>query len=409
MRPLALRTDSADTSDVYREDRAPLPAGVWTAEGFFLTTADVVKPGILEYRRADGSIRRELVPEEGLRDPASLATLARKPVTLEHPSGGQLVTPENVAALGVGDADGEVTVTDDGYVRVKIAVRREDALDAIRRGKQEVSPGYLCRLDETPGEHPKYGRYDAVQHDRRYNHIAITDRARGGRDIRLRADSDERITPASPTTPEGNMKNLGLILALAKAGQTDQARAQLLEAGASRADADDLIEMAEEVAEEAAEAESIEKVKAAYEAAEKAWLAEKAEYEKKIDAFVKAEPAVMAAKMDAHFAERFPLYNRAVSLKMDAAALAKMDNAALRKAVALKIAPASRTDADDSYYCAVLDLAGTIRTDASLEAFTPRPNPAGTAARQDADKGVITHNDRFNAMKDASVYAAKGK
>jgi len=409
MTPTArLRLDSADTPDVYREDRAPLPAGVWTAEGFFLTTADVVKPGILEYRRADGSIRRELVPEEELRDPASLATLARKPVTLEHPRGGQLVTPENVAELGVGDADGEVMVSDDGYVRIKIAVRRADALDAIRAGKQEVSPGYLCRLDETPGEHPKYGRYDAVQHDRRYNHIAITDRARGGRDIRLRADSDERITPANPT-PEGNMKNLGFILALAKAGQADVARAQLIEAGASRADADELIGMAEEVAEEEAEAESIEKVKAAYEAAEKAWLAEKAEYEKKIDAFTKAEPAVMAAKMDAHFAERFPLYNRAVALKMDTGTLAKLDNAALRKAVALKIAPTSRADADDSYYCAVLDLAGTLRTDSHLEPFTPRPNPVGTAARQDADKGVITHNDRFNAMKDASVHAAKGK
>jgi len=172
---------------VFRYDRAELGPARRTAEGYLLCEAFVAKPGIMEYYQADGSVIRELLPEETLKDAQSSVTLASKPVTLEHPE--EMVGPDNVAQYAVGDVGEEIFVTEDGWLKVRMAVRRKDAIDAITRGKSEVSPGYQAEIDFTPGNHPEFGQYDAIQKVRRYNHLAIVDVARGGPQIRLRADS----------------------------------------------------------------------------------------------------------------------------------------------------------------------------------------------------------------------------
>lgn len=176
-----------NTKTVFRYDRAELGPARRTAEGYLLCEAFVAKPGIMEYYQADGTIIRELLPEDTLRDAQSSVTLASKPVTLEHPE--EMVGPDNIAQYAVGDVGEEVFVTEDGWLKVRMAVRRKDAIDAIARGKSEVSPGYQTEIDFTPGVHPEFGQYDAVQKVRRYNHLAIVDIARGGPQIRLRADS----------------------------------------------------------------------------------------------------------------------------------------------------------------------------------------------------------------------------
>ncbi|MFU8803619.1 MAG: DUF2213 domain-containing protein, partial [Bradymonadaceae bacterium] len=182
---------------VERYDRGELKSAVRTDEGYYLVEGFVSRPGVLEYRQADGSIRRELVLPEELHRADSLATLARKPVTVEHPP--EFVSPENVEKYGVGDTDGEVEVEAmGGFVKVKMAVRRKDGIAAIDQGIKELSPGYLCDLEETPGDHPEWGRYDAIQRNRRYNHTAITRAGRAGSQVSLRADSADQITPFNP-------------------------------------------------------------------------------------------------------------------------------------------------------------------------------------------------------------------
>lgn len=166
-------------------------------DGAVLYEGVPVREGILRYRRADGSERLELVTLDAVK--ATARSIARAAVTLEHPEEG-FVNADNFDKLGVGDVDGEALVEEDAqgaYARVKIAVRRRDALDAIKGGKVELSPGYTVVLDETPGEHPVYGRYDARQIDRQCNHLAIVDRGRGGPAVRLRADSldAEQVDP----------------------------------------------------------------------------------------------------------------------------------------------------------------------------------------------------------------------
>ncbi len=182
---------------VHRYDAGDLLSAQRTPEGYILAEGRMAKPGILVYRTADGRTRRELLPREELFRSDSLATLGRKPVTLEHPplddSGNAIwVGPDNVAVLGVGDVDGEIVEEEGGFVRVKMAVRRADAIDAVEKGKRGLSPGYTCRIDETPGTWQGQP-YDAVQRDRRYNHLAICDLGRGGPEVRLRLDSADAV------------------------------------------------------------------------------------------------------------------------------------------------------------------------------------------------------------------------
>lgn len=170
---------------------------------------------ILEYRQPDGSVRRELVTREALLD--SARTICRAPVTLEHPAEG-FVTDANAKRLMVGDVDGEAQVEEVqggfGRVRVRLAVRTAEAIQAVLDGKRELSEGYEVTLDPTPGEHPILGPYDARQIGRKTNHLALVDVARAGPGAHVRVDAGDawtrlpplpeepsRATPAPPPTP----------------------------------------------------------------------------------------------------------------------------------------------------------------------------------------------------------------
>jgi hypothetical protein len=112
---------------------------------------------------------------------------------LLHPE--EFVDAENAKDFSTGTIDPEVeweTTHADGFVRVRGTVQRADAVKAIEDGMQELSAGYTAELDMTPGvwtdaegaEH----RYDAIQRNIRYNHLAIVPRGRAGRDVKLRLD-----------------------------------------------------------------------------------------------------------------------------------------------------------------------------------------------------------------------------
>lgn len=209
---------------VRRFDRAGTLRGHFVRDdGTILAEGISVREGIHEYRQADGSIRRELVTHEAVLD--SARTGARAPLTLHHPAGG-FVTPKTVQQDGVGDVDGEVEIIEDaqgGFAKVRVAIRRQDAIEAFNDGVRELSWGYEVTLDETPGEDPKHGRYDARQVGRKINHLALVPRGRGGPNVALRRDSAdaEHVGPTHPPAPsrrdthsqERQMKRLPLLLA----------------------------------------------------------------------------------------------------------------------------------------------------------------------------------------------------
>lgn len=239
------RTDSADGGDnvrtVTRYDRATLGRVERTAQGYIRVPARIAQPGVMLYRNPDGSTRRELVLPERLFHKDSLATLASCPMTLEHPD-EEIVTPENVGKYSVGDVGEKIVVDRIGdFVEVMTVVRRKDALDAVEQGINEVSPGYVCEVDFTPGTHEKYGEYDAIQGIRRYNHLALTKASRGGREIRLQLDSAIQVTPTQtpaptvdPPKPRTNMHSLIAIAALVGIPHTDSQDKELSEDALSK-------------------------------------------------------------------------------------------------------------------------------------------------------------------------------
>lgn len=193
---MAKRADIAKR--VQRYDQGELAPPTVTPEGFLIAEGVIARAGVMHYVHADGTVTRELVPPEELAAPASLATLARKPTTIEHPP--EHITADNVKTYEVGDVgESPRFVPDDaggGALRALICVRAREGIEAIRNGgKSGLSPGYTCRIDETPGTHPIFGPYDAIQRDRVYNHVAHTDSPRGGPTVRLRVDSAYQIDP----------------------------------------------------------------------------------------------------------------------------------------------------------------------------------------------------------------------
>lgn len=166
-----------------------------TPQGGLRIPASLTRSGVLEYQRADGSIQREWRPAEEVFAEASLASLRDAPVTDLHPP--EMVGPETFAAVTRGNVSG--TPTRDGdLVAGELVVQGSDLVKKIDDGDaKEISPGYVCRLDMTPGTTPEGEDYDAIQRSISYNHVAIGPEGwgRSGARVSLRTDSTEQ--PAS--------------------------------------------------------------------------------------------------------------------------------------------------------------------------------------------------------------------
>ena len=159
-------------------------AATRTAEGFIRDTPIVGRTGILLYRNADGTERREYRPPEEAFKADSLASLQGKPITIGHKA---FVTSGNAAqvapvgsVLSAGRQDGNNIIAD-------IVVYNLDT------ASRELSCGYTLTLDETPGTTPDGQHYDAVQRNIVYNHVAIVNKARAGSIARLNMDGEQVV------------------------------------------------------------------------------------------------------------------------------------------------------------------------------------------------------------------------
>uniref|UniRef100_UPI00386A2A25 DUF2213 domain-containing protein n=1 Tax=Methanobrevibacter sp. TaxID=66852 RepID=UPI00386A2A25 len=177
-----------------------------TNEGFLRGRAIVTSIGVFTYKRADGTIQRELrLPEEVFAE-GTLNSMKLKPVTLNHPS--ELVTSDNAKSLQVGSLGDNPSwtkewehrnwqeVTDGINCAVDMIITRKDAIEAVLNGKQALSMGYTCDLEMAEPNATWCGiEYDFIQRNIRYNHCAIVDSARAGDNakIELRADSEDAV------------------------------------------------------------------------------------------------------------------------------------------------------------------------------------------------------------------------
>lgn len=184
-----------------RFDQLELRPAETTPEGFLDVELFATRTGIFDYEQPDGSIRRELRHPDEVFAPESLASLRHAVFTNKHPP--ELVNRDNSPAYVVGYLIGEPQVVlneqseldedevQDGRIKTKARITDGRAIDDIvKGGRRETSAGYTADVLIQPGIY-KGERYDAVQTNIRYNHVAGVDVGRAGPEVRLRVDSSD--------------------------------------------------------------------------------------------------------------------------------------------------------------------------------------------------------------------------
>ena len=162
-----------------------------TAQGYLRLDARLAKAGVQVY----ASTRAEYRPATEVFHADSLASYAHAAVTDEHPP--EMLTPENTARYAKGHVMEDVR-RDGDYVRASILVTDADLIRQMKRGKVELSAGYVVNLDEQPGVTPDGQRYDAIQRAIRVNHLSVVSKARAaGAAARVDSASKKENTMAS--------------------------------------------------------------------------------------------------------------------------------------------------------------------------------------------------------------------
>ncbi|MEQ4896415.1 DUF2213 domain-containing protein [Proteus vulgaris] len=152
-------------------------------------------------------------PQEELASAETINSFKLMPFVDEHEMLGKDGTPAETK--GIQGVIGEQVYFEYPYLRSNIKILSNSALNQIEGGKIELSPGYRCIYDFTPGEF-NGERYDAIQRHIRANHLALVDEGRTGVDVAVQdhsvitIDTKEliRMNPEDenkdkPTTDEG--------------------------------------------------------------------------------------------------------------------------------------------------------------------------------------------------------------
>jgi uncharacterized protein len=204
---LGLPTASADSAweTVQRFDLSSggIATHKETSIGGRVARANLTRTGVLTYQKADGSVSRELRHPDEVFDKDSLATLAHATLTDDHPG---KVTPgtwrqESIGHVA-GDAEkGEPTSTGEDTVAADLHIQHGPAIEKADAKKlSEVSCGYTCQFDPTPGTW-KGQPYDGVQRKIRYNHVALGPPGwgRAGPEVRMHMDGGAGISGVAET------------------------------------------------------------------------------------------------------------------------------------------------------------------------------------------------------------------
>lgn len=189
-----------------------------TKDGYLVVDARVARVGVQTYLGTEvgrpelGTVRVYRSPEEVFSDEAR-ASFAHKPVTVDHPS--EAVNADNWSRYAKGYTGGDIA-KDGDYLRVPFALMDASAIAAVDAGRRELSNGYTCDLDWTPGVTPTGEAYDASQRNIRGNHLAIVHAGRAGSQCRIgdswpASDDGASRTPGDPEdTRNRSIKETGM-------------------------------------------------------------------------------------------------------------------------------------------------------------------------------------------------------
>lgn len=194
---------------VERQDFGAIKRASPTPQGGLKLDAFPTRTGVLVYRKPDGSETRELRHPNEVFKAESLQTMKFAPLTDLHPAGR--VDAANYRELQFGHVTDEVAkAPDEEHVAATVLVQDADMIAMIDTGKRkELSCGYQCDLDETPGEY-EGERYDAIQRGIQYNHVALLPpgAGRAGPTAALRLDGIAHDTNGSDTSKAKKEKTM---------------------------------------------------------------------------------------------------------------------------------------------------------------------------------------------------------
>jgi hypothetical protein len=196
-----------------------------TRDGYLVVAARAARTGIQVYHgsevgRPDMPLVRVFRPEAEVFAGDAMASFAHRPLTSDHPS--KLVTAKTWRDHAVGFTGGDVA-RDGDFLRIPLLLADADAIKDVRAGKRELSAGYTCELDFTPGKTPDGDTYDAMQVAIRANHIAIVDTGRAGPECRIGDQHPQ--PPKGPDMPD----NLRAVMVDGISIQTTDQGAQAIE------------------------------------------------------------------------------------------------------------------------------------------------------------------------------------
>jgi len=337
--------------------------------GWLRAEAYLTRVGVFVYRNPDGTEFREYRPPDEVFKADSLDTFALVPVTDDHPS--ELLTAENTIKFQKGTV--EAPSQDGDKVRSRLLVTDADLVSKLQGGKVQVSCGYECELDHTPGE-INGERYDAIQRNIRGNHVAIVSRGRAGSDISVRLDGACMIPqdPKQEQTMEETIKVGGIEFKvapeLAQAIRNDQAAA------------------AKVTAERDASAEASEKLQAKLDSAQE-------ELEKERSARKDATSPERVAEL---VKARVEFETRARTLLGPDADLAGRPERDVQIEALAKVSKADLSDRTDDYVSARFDAA--VESAEATSAAEADLNATSTVAK--ADSGDSSDDARARMIKD---------
>lgn len=198
----------------FRLDYGRLDKADRTPSGGLKIPAFVTRVGVFSYRTDDGRVVRELRHPDHVFSKDSLDSMEDAPLTVRHPG---KVTPADYKSNAVGHV--RDVKAQDTHVAARAIVQDAAAIKGVDSGDLvEVSCGYSCDIDPTPGVW-NGEKYDSIQTNIRYNHVALGPKGwgRAGSSVALRLDSGDAIqetvsnsdtAPAvlpTPPTPEPTM------------------------------------------------------------------------------------------------------------------------------------------------------------------------------------------------------------
>jgi hypothetical protein len=360
-----------------------------TADGYLVAEAKCVRTGIQLYAgdevgRADLSVVRVYRPEAEVFADAALQSFTHAPVTVDHPK--DMVTADNWKDLAVGEVS-TAAKRDGEWVMLPLILKDAAAIQAVTDGKRELSAGYTCTLDWTPGTTPAGEAYDAIQCNIKINHLALVDRARAGSQARI-GDGAEKWG-ASPVTETPKKE-----LIMADAIQTKTVIVDGLSVITTDQGEQAIVKLQKQIADATA---ASAKVLADHTAALAAKDADLAKKDAEIDGLKKQ--VVDAATLDKLVASRANLVTVAKAIAKDLKTEGLSDADIKKAAVVAALGDAAVKDKSADYINARFDI---LAEDAAKKAANPADPFA--AALQD---GIQPTGDANKAVTDAYAQMVK--